>query len=344
MTPYYEHAGITIYHGDCRDVLPSLPAVELVVADVPYHGVLDDAWDNAWRNDGDYLTWLDGVVRLVDDRLADNGTVYVFSSPRLSASVEASVSNRLSVIGSVVWDKGGARMGAAGSGIDVSALRTYWHSDSERVTLAEKRLNAAYQSADDHAKQQCGYWAACERAKRSVIGDYLRAEFQRAGVSNKEIAALFPSASGGLTGCVSNWLLGANIPTPEQYAAMRAYLNRSGDDGLRREYDDLRREYDDLRRPFLLRPSHQWGSVWRFPIERTRSHPAQKPLAMMSQIIDVSSRDGDTVLDPFMGSGTTLRAAKDMGRQAIGIEQEERYCEIAAKRLAQEVLPLELGA
>ena len=67
-------------------------------------------------------------------------------------------------------------------------------------------------------------------------------------------------------------------------------------------------------------------------------HPTQKPLTVMRWSLD-GLRDG-TILDPFMGSGTTLRAAKDLGRKAIGIEIEERYCEIAAQRLGQEVLAL----
>jgi len=72
-------------------------------------------------------------------------------------------------------------------------------------------------------------------------------------------------------------------------------------------------------------------------IARDRLHPSQKPVELMSWCIEKSKIDG-LILDPFMGSGTTLVAAKQLNRKAIGIEIEERYCEIAAQRLSQEVL------
>lgn len=69
-------------------------------------------------------------------------------------------------------------------------------------------------------------------------------------------------------------------------------------------------------------------------------HPCPKPETAWKKLVLHGSRELETIFDPFMGSGTTLRAAKDLGRKAIGIEIEERYCEIAAKRMAQEVLAL----
>jgi DNA modification methylase len=71
-----------------------------------------------------------------------------------------------------------------------------------------------------------------------------------------------------------------------------------------------------------------------------RSHPVEKPVDLLASLIVPTTTPGGLVLDPFMGSGTALAAAKDLGRRAIGIEGEERYCEIAAQRCSQEVLGL----
>ena len=81
-----------------------------------------------------------------------------------------------------------------------------------------------------------------------------------------------------------------------------------------------------------------WSGLLRSSERGEFYHPTQKPVALMRWCIELVGDEAQTILDPFMGSGTTLRACKDLGRRAIGIEIEEKYCEIAVKRLAQEVL------
>ena len=106
--------------------------------------------------------------------------------------------------------------------------------------------------------------------------------------------------------------------------------------------------------PTAFLPTHEWvlllahpewrlrdrsasgiGDVWRMSPD-DNIHPAPFPLQLPKNAIEASA--AQTILDPFAGSGTTLRAAKDLGIKAIGIELEERYCEIAANRLSQGVL------
>lgn len=88
------------------------------------------------------------------------------------------------------------------------------------------------------------------------------------------------------------------------------------------------------------------GSVLRYhaiagtvAVTQGRHHPTEKPVALMRELIHKCPPG--VIVDPFAGSGTTGRAAKDLGRKAILIELEERYCEIAARRMEQSVLPLE---
>lgn len=101
------------------------------------------------------------------------------------------------------------------------------------------------------------------------------------------------------------------------------------------------------KRPKMIKPSELKSAkthdvlIYASPqsnFHESVDHPTQKPIGLYNAIIARSK--GLTVLDPFMGSGTTLLSAKNLGRSAIGIEIEEKYCEIAAKRLTQEVMAI----
>ena len=90
-----------------------------------------------------------------------------------------------------------------------------------------------------------------------------------------------------------------------------------------------------------VKPSWNGGGKagnYVLPVQQGEGHPTVKPLAMLSDWVRLFTQPGDVVLDPFAGSGTTLRAAVNEGRRAIGVEIDERYCELIAKRLAQDVL------
>ena len=100
-----------------------------------------------------------------------------------------------------------------------------------------------------------------------------------------------------------------------------------------REYESLRQEYESLRYTFNGQKTHH--SVWNYETAPKQGHITPKPVEMLENILRHSSNEGDTVLDCFMGSGSTGVACVNTNRNFIGIELDADYFKIAEKRIAE---------
>ena len=222
--PYYSHAGITIYHADCRDILPHLDPVELVLTDPPY-GINYSKYPTHKDNSKNYIEFLWPIVEVCESKIND-GYFAIFQ--------------------------------------------------------ATKNL------------RKCGEWFPRE---------------WRPIVSFREFAQWMPTHIQFRTDFTLFWKVG--IP--------KAWKPKN-----------MPRDYFVSSRVCVTQG-----------MNKRVDHPCPRPIDTMIYLVDVLGYPGGTILDPFMGSGTTLVAAKQLGRKAVGIEIEERYCEIAVQRLQQEVLCLE---
>lgn len=336
MTPYYQDEHVTLYHGDCLEILPALnDTADVLLTDPPYFKVKQDEWDNQWAKASEFLSWLGSFLDAAKPLIAANGSVWVFASPAMTSSVERLVGERFRVLNSVRWVKDAGWHQKA----ELAAMRSF-------LTPWEGIVFAEQYGADGSALRGSGWNDACAKLHAGVfepIRAYLVAERDAAGFTNREVDVhLGTNGMAGHYFGASRWAL----PTETVYRQLQELFNSRSGGHLRREYGHLRREYEDLRRPFNITSRSHSTDVWGFPPVKPSpgKHPCEKPIPMLEHMIAVSSRPGDAVLDPFAGSGSTLVAAKALGRKAIGVELDERYCEIAANRLRQDALDFEVPA
>ena len=338
--PYYKNDLVTLYHGNCLEVLPELSdTFNLLLTDPPYSRVKDDDWDRYTHSELETL--LRNVFEMVKPKMALNGAAYCFCWPFFSARLQLIMSDYFNVLNEIVWMKrrpSGAQCGPQAK-TDITKCRKFF-PETERIVFAEMY------GSDKQAAADAGYQKASKQLWTELMRPLIR-YFQEAkkesGLSGKEIQERMFQLTGKRyvfdrhTFSESQW----ELPTREQYEAAATFMpfHRQYDE-LRRQYDELRRQYDELRRAHFPNRSN-FTDLWSYaPIlagSKKRLHNCQKPIQMITDMVTTSSRPGNIVLDPFAGSGTTGVAAMRTGRRAVLIERDERYCEIAAKRLEQEI-------
>ena len=311
----------TLYEGDNLAIMPTIQdkSIDLIIIDPPYN-IGKAEWDKI----PDYVEWLGARFKECERVLKDNGSFYFFHNdmPQIAQLMEWLRQNARFVFKSLITvdKKDNAFV------IDLYGAQEHFRN---YLNLAEYCLFYTFQD-------ETGLEVVTEQhiKPRHPFAKYLQEEFERAGVTRKELAALFLSKTGGLTGCISNWLNGDNVITEEQYNMIRDYLNRGSGNYLRREYEDLRREYEAARYPFNEKKGRKNVWEYRFRENTKQEHPTQKPVNLIEYIVGISSNKGDTVLDCFAGSGTTGIAAENLGRNVVMIEKDAKYCNIIRKRMA----------
>ena len=313
----------TIIQGDCLEVMKEIPDnhIDLILTDPPYYKVKSEAWDNQWDTPAKFLEWIGQLCQEWQRILKPNGSLYCFASPKMAARVECKIGEYFEVLNRITWRK--PPFSTKAEMFRKEDCRGFFPA-SEAIIFAEPF------QGDRAAMETSGYNSKREAVKVDIFGKYLDDEITRAGFNHKQIAALFPSKTGGLTGCVSNWVLGLNCPTREQYYTIREYLNSRG-----KEPEYLKREYEDLRRPFSVTAEVPYTDVWDFPTVQYHEgkHPCEKPIEMTRHIIAASSRPGALVLDCFGGSCKVADACIQLGRRYLIIEKEQEYVRIANKRV-----------
>ena len=331
MEPYYSKDGIVIYLGDCFDVLRAMPAdsVDLILTDPPYFKVKNEPWDRQWDTADGFIAWIGTLCEEWRRVLRPNGSLYVFASPQMSARVEVEIGRWFNVLTRITWRK--PPYSTKAEMFRKEDLRSFFPA-SESIVFAE------HFGADNVAKGEAGYGAKCDELRGFLfepLRAYLDGERRRAGVDKADcnVACGFSHSAGGMASRHyfgrSQWCL----PTEEHYESLRRLFNAKGG-------DYLRREYEDLRRPFSVTADVPYTDVWDFPTVQhyPGKHPCEKPVEMLRHMIRASSRPGGVVLDCFMGSGSTMEAARSLGRHGIGIELCPKYMALAKMRLAQGVL------
>jgi site-specific DNA-methyltransferase (adenine-specific) len=330
-----------LHLGDCLQVMPKLAdkSIDLILCDPPYN-IGKAKWDKI----DNYIDWCGKWILECQRVLKDNGSFYFFHNDmqQIAQLMEWIRGNSRFVFKSfLVIDK-----------LDNTYIKDVYGSQNHfrnYLNLAEYCLFYTFQ--DETGLKQVYDSKDCFLG----IKKYLKDEKKKSGLTNKDFNLLF-SKSTNKVGCTNRSVIEHYFgncqwvfPTKKIYENIlqtTGYFKRPYEslrqeyERLRQEYESLRQEYENLRYTFNGKDGTKNVMTYRFRKDKRLNHPTQKPVDLIENIIRHSSNEGDTVLDPFMGSGTTGVAAKNLNRNFIGIEILSEYFSIAKNRIDSTIPPM----
>ena len=317
-----------LYNDDCLNVLKNIPtnSIDLVVTDPPYN-IKKAKWDT-WKTVQDYIEFLGSVFLELQRVLKETGSLYYFHNDFMQVVELQNFINqntRFIFNSFIIWNKENFR-----------ALS--WKNPSENNNL-RSWFNTCEYALYYTFQEGAGFDEVLKKATYP-IREYIKDEIikARGKLNLKEInkALGIASTGGGMASHYFTTTKQSAIPTEEHYIKLQKWL---GDKFLKRSYDDLKIEFEKLKiKHEELRYIHnldeEHNNVWTSEFKNNgRYHACEKPLDIIRRIIKTSSNIGDTVLDCFMGSGTTGVACEHLGRKFIGIEIDKNYFNTAKKRI-----------
>ena len=286
------------YNGDCIKIMQKLDndSVDLVVADPPYWKVVGEKWDYQWKTEKDYVEWSLKWIKEVSRILRIGGTFYCFGYFRTLSLLVPHLKEMGLELRQQIIIDKGIR------------------AISGRATKKYKMFPNVTESILFIIKDN-----------KQFVNPFLKERQKALGLTAKQIneALGVKSNGGGMWSIYTGKNVCEQFPTEELWNKLSKIL-------------DFECPYKKVAQTF--NPQIGYTDVWTdidFYKEK-HLHPTQKPLKLIRRLIEASSNEGDIVLDPFSGAGSTQISSIQLKRHYIGIELDEEYYKIGLQRIKQE--------
>ncbi|MDZ7688413.1 MAG: site-specific DNA-methyltransferase [Halobacteriales archaeon] len=290
----------SIINEDCIEGMKEIPnnSIDLIIADPPYFKTVNQTWDYNWKTKEEYLKWCEEWVEEVARVGKINSTFYLFGYIRTLSYLVPKVEDLEFELNQQIVVDKGMQS------VGGRATKNYkmFPNTTEEILFFTSQSRPYVKKLLNKKKKKLGYTS-------KEMNEMLDAE----------------SAGGGVWSIYAGDNIMGKLPPESKWEQLRDILN-------------IDIPYEEVAPTFNIEMgiTNVWSDIDFYKGER--KHPTQKPRELIKRLIRASSNEGDTILAPFVGGGTTAVAAKELDRNFIGFEIDEEYCQTARKRTPQERL------